>query len=387
MHLKALTIIFLALSLLTCSGNQPFVDDAPHQSFSNYEIPLGSKDKVANITSLVKNVTTVKLSDEVNLKIGSVSFFFVLDSMDMIIGDKNTGWILRIDQHGKAKWGIQADKKGDYRYYTSIHECAFDPFNQQLVVYDFTHRFYYDLSGNFIKVERNAKFTSRQMYFYSNSDIVYSAQGLKNFDYFDTPKQLIWEQDNELKSGYIEETFYAPSSVMVGGFEEFSKLNGMLTYHPTFRDTFYSVDLPNVYPDFTLRLKGMETTDDVMKMEGVIQKLRYVYDRDIPLLQCFAVDSNKVLQTYIIPPTFFFNVFDRNTEKILVNHQFLKFKEHIIQAPLLYHDGYFLTTLTQDQVDHCNQLDKNAASVSKAWRDDFLKMRGEESKVLYLIEV
>ncbi|MFK8163010.1 MAG: 6-bladed beta-propeller [Lewinella sp.] len=385
-----LCLVFLLMLLVSCYASEKPSGTGQIATLPKFQLLPGDKNEVADVTNLINDVLTIKLSPEVANEVGVIFHFAVVDSGHVILVDEISGKINRVNKEGQIVWQIEA-RGDDFRYHNGIEEFTYDKYHRQLIVYDETQVFKYDLDGKPLVVEPSAGFDFHQMIYASSNDVIHSIQGFQNIGLAESPKQLVWIENNNLKKLFVEGLPRTASSSLIGGYPEFNLLNDYLHYHATFRDTFYRIDLPDVYPAFTFSFDVPVTTDDVMEMDKVRRKIKYVYQERIPKVYSLAADADKVVLSYQKGAIVFFAFFNRQKEKWLINNHILRFEQLSFEAPLLYQDGYFLRMIPQYQTDHYAQLPEQTTDIPQDWKKELEELDDEYdelgSKTLYLIKV
>lgn len=383
--------LIFALLTASCGPAEPPQPGESPATFPVYELKPGNPTDIADITELVKIVHTIELTPEVALQVGSIFHFFVMDNEDLILVDEIAGRITRLTPKGNVVWQIEP-QDGDYRYYTSIRECTYDVYRKQIIVYDNSEEYIFDLDGQPVSVKKGfGDFDFRQLAIASSEDRIYSAQGL-NLYWDDGPrKQLLWLKNGELQKEFINQVPFAPRHVQTSGFEEFSTLNGHLHYYATLRDTCYRIDLPEVKPAFLLKFTGGETTEDIMLMDKIPNKLKYLNTREIPYLLNLAADEKQLVAIYKKGRYIFSNLLDRRSGTWTFNNAIFRYKELTFPAPLHYHNGYLLRNIPEGLLDHYQKIPAADQKATEEWRKEMLKLpQGYEdagSTTIYLIKL
>lgn len=362
--MKILIIIILYFCILSC-GETPQTSEAVSAPvMPHYKLVVGDGNEIADISDIVKNVRKIEISAEVAEKVGVIFHFYVVDDKDVILVDEISGNITRLNSFGDVEWQINA-RSDDYRYHNIVSECTFDPFNRLIVVYDEDKKYIYNFSGEQVAIKNTPNFNFHQLFYISGKDVVYSAQAMANPYVSSVPKQVIWEESDSLKGSFIDDVYQSPTSVYISGFDEFSRFKDQVYYHPTFRDTFYQVDLPFVNKSFAFSFSGRETTDDLMRNGNVKNKLKYVVDRELLYINAYGVNDFKFAISYQRRNQNFMGILDRTSEDWVLNNQHLRFRDLTFGAPFLYQDGRFLRMFPQYQVEHYAKLPGDATSVSR----------------------
>lgn len=381
---------FLFLVFLSCNTEKKEGGDYVSSKIPEYKLEIGERNEIADLSEFVSKLRMIKLSSEVANEVGMIFHFAVVDSNSIVLVDEITGKINRINSEGEIVWQISA-KTDDYRFHNVIEGFSYDSHNKQIVIYDESQIFRYSLTGEPVEVKGGVGFDFHQLTYCSNGDALYSIQGFQNVGLSDSPKQLVWMKNGRMERTFVEGLFRAPGNMLVGGFNEFNRLNGMLHYHASFRDTFYHVNLPSVNPSFTFNFSVAETTNDVMDLHRIENKLRHVFSREIPLVYNLAADVNNLALSYQKGEDHFLGLLNRENEKWLVNHQYLRYDGILFRAPLLYNDGFFLRMIPQYQVEHYAKLSEQATILPQAWKEELEKLdnRYDElgSKTIFLVEL
>lgn len=389
--------VFISLSvLLSLTYCSDVLDDnsnkalTPISSIPHYNLPTKPLSAVGDVTGYVNRVLKIHLSPEVARKIGVIHNFTVVDDTDLILVDEIVGRIIRLNEAGEIVWQVQA-KDDDYRYFTEIVECTFDPFNRRIVVHNSSKSFFMDFNGNPIDVKRKPDFDYNQMFYASANDQLFSAQVYRNSHMLSSPKQLFWYRDSTFQKVMINSVPYAPEHAVYSGMPEVTRLNGKTYYHATLRDTFYEVNLPNVLPAFTLDAPTRPTIDEIMRNDNVDNKFGFMLDNGIPIPFSVVADDNNIFLSTKTNRGNCFSIFDRKTEKWIVGSNVIKYQNTYMSAPVLYHENYFLREIADYRVEHYAKLAEGMDPSDPEWKEELARLDAayDETggKTIYLIKL
>lgn len=385
-----LMIVVFASCSIGCSQSGEVESDTLSVQVDNYSLSKGNVTEIIDIPNGIDDLITVEVTNEVVDVIGSFNRFFIDSNENIIFIDKNLGNVTKINQKGEVVWQITSDPS-DFRKYNEIAEAFYDKLRRQIVVKSYDKTYVYNDSGEFVSAKQKPAFNYNQLVVVAPGEVVYSCQGRPNSHLFDERRQLIWTVEDEVKSKFIASLPFAPENVVIGGFNEFSQLNEVLYYQAPFRDTFYRIELPSVHPDFTLTFDGAIKSDEVMQNKNVRNKLKYMREERIPQLLCFAADDHRLAVRYKVGYEDYFGLLDRKSDKWLINHRYLRHNGVTIEAPQMYHDGYFLLVFSDYQVKHFAKIDPEAEEVSKEWLQELEELDEAYTdvgpKTLYLIKL
>lgn len=369
----AATLCFMVIFLGCASEEKANTESEPttdHQ-FPTYVAKKASNRSITGIETVVSDFKKIVLSKAVTDKIRYIFHFFVIDDERIVLVDEDAGAVVLIDTLGELLWHISTESN-DYRFPTEIDECSFNRFSKEIVIQNGFQNYYFDLEGKPTRKKPSGYFNYHQICGVSPTDVLYSCQGFENAMITTVPKQLIWQQNEEIKDLFIDRVYHAPRSIFVGGFDEFEVFNGQLSYHASLRDTVYRIALPKVEPDFVLKFPGRETQDDIMRRESLKYKLGYLHENGIPVISNIAADDDKLIMTYTVGgwAKAFSAILDRNTDQWLFNSAFLRYKDEVFRSPKLYDNGYLLALYPKPQADHFAKIPLDADEVSRAWMEE-----------------
>lgn len=379
---------FPFLLLISCSSESEHVME---RSVVNHSIEIAAKNTIGNGNEIIDEVVKIKLSEEISSKVGFVSFFSFLHDVGVLLVDKTAGVISLISLEGEMLWQLGASQNGG-KSFNGIVNIYFDQFSRTIFVYDEAAVFQYNLKGEYLGKKHGPEVDFLNMAPVSNETVVFSAQGLPNPHVVPSPKQLFFYQNDSLISAKLNEINFAPKDVVIGGIMEFSWFNGVLGYHPVFRDTFYQIDFPIVFPAFTLYFKNIENTNEVMENGAVENKFQYIFNRSIPFVQNFAFNNKYLYVIYQYEGGRYLTCIDIVSGKSLVNNHFLKIDGGVYLIPTLYDNGYFMRIMPQYQIDYLSKIDPGAHNVDKNWKTDLQELddayddRGEKIVCLFRLK-
>ncbi|WP_175489461.1 6-bladed beta-propeller [Neolewinella agarilytica] len=358
--------------------------------FKDYKVTKGNDKVVFNASELFRNIVTINLTRETAEKVGNVSSFMLDASQNVILVDKIFSIISSVSMEGDIIWQLTADPT-DFRVFNDVRAVYYNYFDNTLIVQSIEKIYTYNQEGKFVDVEPKPVFNFNRMAFVAPDEVVYSCQGRLNTHVLDRSKQLIWTVKGQVENSFITSLPYAPEHLLIGGVQEFSLLNESLYYHAPFRDTIYSVNLPEVRPEFSIKFEGTIRSEEVMKKESIRNKLKYMREESVPQLMSLAADSLRLAFRYKVGHKDYFGLIDRKSNEMVVNHRYLKYNQLTIEPPQMYHDGHFLRIVPDYQVKHFAKIDPDATEVSKEWLEE-LKGLDEAyndvgPKTLYLIKL
>lgn len=356
----------------------------------HYKLISGKPKEIGDITSIAKSVSQIHLSKSVAQKLGYIQHFYVTKEKDVILVDEEAATITRINQEGDLVWQVFS-RSDDYRYFTHFDECAFDPFNERILVHDTKEVFVFDFLGKPVSVKEQPVFDYHQIAVAGKDDWVYSAQGLRNTHVMDDSHQLFLVRDSLDPVGFINPVPYAPEYNFVGGMPQFTRFGENLLYHATLRDAFYEIDPPNVVPVFTFDLPGAITLEELMKKQNLKDKLGFLFDNNYPVPISIGADDNLLRVTYRYSRSDFLGLLDRSSNEWLVNNEILQYKDFVFQAPLLENRRHLLQMMPDYKVAHYEKLANGASATDAAWQEELTRLDeaydDTGGKTIFLIEL
>ena len=386
--------IFVQLILQSCSNAEPtqyiqsskkIQDELPH-----YKLISGKSKTIGDITKLAQSVKKIRLPEKVAQKLGYIEHFYVTKEQDIILVDEEAATITRINQAGEIVWQIFS-RSDDFRYFTHFDECAFDPFNERVLVHDTKEIFIFDFSGNPVSVKEQPAFDYHQLAVAGKNDLIYSAQGLRNTHVTNVSHQLFWVRDNLDPVGFVNPVPYAPEYNFVGGMPQFTRFGENLLYHATLRDAFYEIDPPNVVPVFTFDLPGAITLEELMKKQNLKDKLGFLFDNNYPVPNSIGADETTLCVTYRYSRSAFLGILDRKTNEWLVNNEILRYNDLVFQAPLLENRRHLLQIMPDYKVEHYAKLASGASATDVEWQEELTRLDeaydDTGGKTIFLIEL
>jgi hypothetical protein len=382
-------LLFCALFFIACNEEpQDKVENKAH--LPAYRLEAASSEAVADISDHFTSLRIIPLSAELSLDIGWLYHFYVIDSSQIILVDEDAGKIHAVDFEGNLIWQISS-RTDDYRYFQIIDDCVINRYARELVVIDGRKLYRFDFAGNPIDVIPYLPLDYKQLSFYGPDEIVCSTQGLRNSILSDEPKQLAFLKNGTVQAIYLDKMFYAPEHNFIGGYPEFSLFKNQLYYHSLFRDTFYSINFPEVKHEFTFEFKGRTTTKDIMVEEKIKNKLSYANDNAIPYPCYFAIDSTFVILAYKYNLKLHLAKIDRNTSAADFNARHLNFKGDFLNIPTLYENGYFLDVVSDYEFEMLKSISPDAKKMPTGWAEKLQKAKDADldlgKKYLYLLEI
>lgn len=383
------TLFYITAFFISC-GEESISSDA--SSLTAYTVPAASTLRIGNIDSLVKKFDIIELSADVASRIGTVFSFCVIPNGDLVLADHNSAIITRLNRKGEILWQIQP-QEDDYRYHDAIeNDVRFDEKNERLYVTTHFEVFTYDLNGTPNGPLTTFDMFSSDLVLLPSGDILRQSRGnIADLDGKTTDRQLIWISGTTIKNSFIDKAFYPPTKAAVGGFPLFSKWDDdHLYYHAAFMDTFYRIELPDVYPEFTFSFDEAITTQDLMKDPSVKSPLSEAHKEEIPILYRLGANEEKIVASYKNRGLINLIVLNRKNSTVLINNPILSYQNVLFEAPLLYHGGYFLTSIPAYKVNHFAILDPKAKTVDTNWSTELEKLEESYNETgpisLYLME-
>jgi hypothetical protein len=380
---------FFCFAFFSCNGSESdaLVDS---DNFIDYKIGKGNDNDLYDASSMFSSITVVNLSEEVSNKIGDVYDFFVDANDEIILVDKVFGVVSKINVEGEMLWQLSPDP-GDFKIFNNILEVFFDKSMNNLIVQSSDKIYVYDEDGLFVDVMPKPVFNFSRMHFVSSDEMLYSCHGRLNPHVLDRPMELIWTKNGQIESSFIRGLPHAPKNFVIGGLQEFSKLNESVFYHAPLRDSFYEINLPEVEPKFTISFSWGLNSEDIMRNGNIKNKLNYMYSERVPHLIYTAIDEESIRLVYRVGSTNFFGFCNRETGIWDANHRYLSYNGTTIEAPQLYFDGYLLQVEPDYRINHFNKIEEGASTVSPEWQAELERLdeayNDVGGKTLYLIKL
>lgn len=380
------------LIFLSCENNTA-LDSANLKGdfIEEHIIVTADNHKIEDATSVLEEIAEIKINANTVVELGVVFDFQVIND-GIILVDRNQGRISKLSTAGSIMWQIDPNVNDRFVHNEILNPTSFDVEGQRLIVYDDNDLFSYSFKGDTLGTITTYPLHFLDHEFIDENNILFATNGTRNtFDEGFKDDQLIWVKSKKIRQSFINKRPKLGTEIGVGGRKMLTEWKGQYAYHSPLMDTVYAIKLPEVKADFILRFASQESSQEIMYNPKIEKKLSYLVNKELANFYTIASTKERIVATYTNPaPATCLLVIDREKKRPLINTHYLRWEDKVIEAPILYSDGYLLTLQSDYKTKHLAKISSNNM-ITGSWKEE-LKILEENSSdnegaTLYLMKL
>lgn len=246
-----IAILFLALSLFSCSNNHD-----NHHSYNTVRIAISNKDSIIELEKLISDIKVTQLETNKDNLIGIITKIIYTDN-HIIIGDNIiSNAIYMFNTKGKFIKQISGIGNGPGEY-TSFTHITLSPDKKNIIIIDGTKgkAIYYSIDGDYMKDEI-LPYRSEIVEYINNNELAFSnTAGVYKDGNSLQNTFIISNKKGEIYNTYSPSTFTNEFNLVTHP-DHFKICNSDLYYNPNLSDTIYHISKKQITSQYIVDIEN-----------------------------------------------------------------------------------------------------------------------------------